>query len=1456
MFDAILTYAKQIKHAGQSGKDENCSMKKRKDSDLSQGKGGGYSQEALPEAPQELDALEEIFKILLKSAQIDFTQYRQSTIMRRLTRRRTLAKLPSYAAYLDFLRTRPEEVERLYDDLLLSFTEFFRDPHLYLALKNTVYPQLVKNVSTRMSVRIWVPGCSTGEEVYSLAISIHEYLEETKSQAAVQLFGTDIVERHIHSARSAVYSLNSCRNIDEARREKYFDPEGDGFKVIKHIRDRCVFAVQDVTQDPPFPRIDLVSCRNLLIYFSEAFQETVIPLFHFALKPGGFLVLGSSETMGRFPNLFRQIDIKSNMYTKIESARRPSYSFPVCPETLRSKHGDDKGMPALTKSMRGKDVTGLIDEMLLRKYAPPCVLVDGNLHIREFRGKVAPFLEPANGEASLKLSKMAVEGLMPDLYVVIEEVKNKNRPCTKKNVKIESAGRNRAIDISALPMALPSGEQCCLIVFEEREPMLATPDHSSCEPAGEGEGDKADELTQLKRDMQATKEYLQAIIDEKDEVNQELWSANEEVQSTNEELQSVNEEMEAAKEELESSNEELIALNEEVQANNAALISQKKFSENLLQTAHVIVVTLNKNAEITRFGDYAEKLTGYGRDEVLGRNWFKQFIPLRLQEAIPQVFAEVLKSMPEFTQYENPINTRGGEERIIAWSNSRLHDGDGEIVGVLSIGIDVTDSRRAEEALRKSEQNHRLFLENFEGIAYQASHLTFKPHLFYGTVREICGYESRDFTSGAVRWDELVHADDVELIHRQGSRLQNEAGFVADNEYRIRTKGGEVRWVRDIGRAILDEDGKTRFVQGSLYDITKRKNSEAALRAGEKKFRTLFDAMSEMVVLHEIVSNEDGHAIDYRIVDCNKAFSTITGISKDDALGKLATKVYQSESAPYLKQYDEVAQTGNPCSFMVYYPPMKKHLMISAVSPGPNEFATITTDVTGIKQAEKALKESEAKFRNYIKFAPDGIFVSDETSRYLDVNEAACRLTGYSREELLSMQIENLVAPGELSPFKKHFRQLGEQGRASGEFTYIRKDGSAGTWVVDAVKLDEKRFLAFTKDVTEHRRVEEQLRQSDKMQAIGQLAGGIAHDFNNQLAGILGFGELLREEVDKNELLTRYADNILLGVKRAADLTAQLLAFSRKGKYLSVSVDMHRIVFEVVNLLKHSIDKSITIRQQLNANPPMVLGDPTQLQSAVLNLALNARDAMPAGGEMRFDTDIVELDDRWCAKQQQQVDPGQYLCMCVGDTGCGMDEGLVQRIFEPFFTTKEQGKGTGMGLAAVYGTIRNHKGAIDVTSAPQSGSTFRIYLPILNFDEAESGVSIIKAEPVEKGSATILLVEDEEMVRDVAGNMLESLGYTVLICDNGEDAIELYRKRHASVDLVLLDMIMPRMGGKQTFVEMKKINPDIIAVIASGYSIDSEARTILDVGARGFIQKPFRKAELSQVVGEALAKNR
>ena len=611
-----------------------------------------------------------------------------------------------------------------------------------------------------------------------------------------------------------------------------------------------------------------------------------------------------------------------------------------------------------------------------------------------------------------------------------------------------------------------------------------------------------------------------------------------------------------------------------------------------------------------------------------------------------------------------------------------------------------------------------------------------------------------------------------------------------------------------------------------------------------------------------------GLVVNRVITEANERLCSITGYSREELVGSSARMVYPTdEDFEYVgrEKNRQIALYGTGTVETRWLTKDGRIIDVLLSSTPLNvkdqsHGVTFTAlDITERKRAEEALRSSRELYQNLVDTTLDIIWRCDAEGRITFLNPALEKICGYLPEEVLGRRFQDFK-PWEVTERDALRMESPLRGKAifGHEIVVHSKDGRHINLIINAKPLVDAQGKitggqGSAYDVTEMRRLQEHVRQSEKLEAIGQLAGGIAHDFNNQLSAILGYAELLRDGLADQPALSRDADNIIKFVSRASELTSQLLAFARKGKFRSVPVDVHGIIEEVMTLLEHSIGKRVTMRRQFCPDTAVIIGDPSQMQNAILNLALNSRDAMPSGGEIVFSTAVVDLDEHFCASRKNEVRPGRYIKIEVTDTGIGMDEEALRRIFEPFYTTKEPGRGTGLGLAAVYGTVKNHEGTIQVYSEPGRGTTFRIFLPLAREDAPRDHG--FEPEVVAHGEGRVLLVDDDPAVCDAAKRLIESLGYEVRSFDNGAEAAEYYARAWKDVDLVLLDMIMPGMDGRETFLALYKINPNVKALLASGFSLNGEAQRILDDGVRDFIQKPYRRSELSRKLAAVLLKD-
>jgi len=686
------------------------------------------------------------------------------------------------------------------------------------------------------------------------------------------------------------------------------------------------------------------------------------------------------------------------------------------------------------------------------------------------------------------------------------------------------------------------------------------------------------------------------------------------------------------------------------------------------------------------------------------------------------------------------------------------------------------------------------------------------------------------------------HSELLKIIEKTNPTETNMALDVEDRVYDVRvsclsgSKGGR------LGLVI------------ALRDITEHKHAQGLLRESEERFRQIFNIAPAGI-----------YEVDYRtgkIVSVNDAICEYTGYTKDELLSMNPLNFLTEESQTrFLNRLDKILK-GKRVPQTVEYTAIRKDgvefmLSINTRFLYENEkiigATVVAQDITDRKQARKALKHSEERYRSLVENTMDGYFICEIPSgQFLFLNQRACDFFGYTMEEGLNIAVWDVISSEDHERVIERIqaRFIGKPlGAEIKTYTAIRKDGSTFRVEISTSLVTYREGQAvqgLIRDITEKERLENQLQHAQKMEAIGTLAGGIAHDFNNILMGIQGRASLLMTEISTGHPHYDHLDGIEEYVKSAADLTKQLLGFARGGKYEVLPTNLNDIIDQTGKMFGRT-KKEIRIEKLYEDQLWTVDVDRKQIEQVLLNLFVNAWQAMPGGGTLFLQTENREVDDNYAMRFQAKS--GKYAKVSVTDTGDGIDDTTKQRIFEPFFTTKERGRGTGLGLASCYGIIQNHNGFINVDSKKDQGATFSIFLPA-------SDKMVVKeskgASRTISGQGTILFVDDETMILEVAKPMLEKLGYRVYSARNGNEAIELFKKKWTDLDLVILDMIMPGFGGGEVFDRMKEIDPDVRVLLSSGYSINGQATEIMNRGCAGFIQKPFNISEISENIKNIL----
>ncbi|MEG4395637.1 chemotaxis protein CheB [Microcoleus sp. BROC3] len=673
---------------------------------------GSLHLRKVEESPEEGDALASIFALLKSATGVDFSHYKPTTIARRIQRRMVLYKLESLDDYAQHLRHNSAEVTALYEEILIHVTSFFRDPETFDKLKDLVFPTITKNKSAETPIRVWVAGCSTGEEVYSIAICLLEFLGDRAIQPPIQIFATDIGEQAICKARSGVYSENQMVDVSPDRRTRFFIAQDEGsYRISKAVRELCVFARQDLGSDPPFSNLDLVSCRNVLIYLGESLQKKVMPIFHYSLNPNGFLLLGTSESTGKFSYLFTSVDKKSKIYAKKLTATRPTFSFTPSSYPVAKARERQGVKENLTNSF---DLQRETDQLILNRYALAGVVVNELMNILQVRGDINPYLRLAFGTPDLNLLTMAREGLLVELRTAIYQAQTQNVTVRKEGVSVvESSGRSSIVNFEVIPFQPQAVEgRYFLVVFEEASPPVL---NFTILPSESFEqADLVREIELLRQalatayqDKTAVQVQLQAVIQDHENLNQDIKIANEEILSSNEELQSTNEELETAKEEIQATNEELTTTNDELRSRNIEQSLVNNDLTNLLSSINIPILMLTNDLQIRRFTPTAQQIFSLIPTDV-GR----PFSDIRSTLNVPDLEQMMLEVIDTLQTKEQEVQTLSGY-----WYNLRIRPyrtTENQIDGVVMVLIDIDALKRSTKTLEAARNYAEAIVETVQ----------------------------------------------------------------------------------------------------------------------------------------------------------------------------------------------------------------------------------------------------------------------------------------------------------------------------------------------------------------------------------------------------------------------------------------------------------------------------------------------------------------------------------------------------------------------------------------------------------------------------------------------------------------------------------------------------------------------------------------------------------------------
>jgi len=761
-----------------------------------------------------------IFKLLRETSGVDFTFYKKPTINRRVSRRMALKKFKRLSEYLKYLQGNREELNALYQDLLIHVTSFFREPEVFRALRNKILPQILARKTARDPVRIWVPGCSSGEEAYSIAICLLENLGDRAGSTSIQIFASDVNEQLVDRSRGGLYPKDALKKVSKERVRRFFDLVNGKYQIKSGVRDLCIFARHNLAEDPPFSRMDLISCRNVLIYLEPVLQKRILASFRYALRDGGFLLLGKSETLGGFPD-FKIADRKNRFFAK--AAMTPAYK--ARPGAFEKATYEKK---LSVEEALNYDLEKEADRVIWEQSRHAGLIVNGDLQILHFRGDTSPYLRPVPGKATFQLLRMLREELVIELRAAINKARKTKATVKRGAVRVKRNGDFHLVNIEVRPLpGHRAGDQYFLILFEEVVNPIQRRTKSAV--ARQPNEDQDQELTEVRNELTRTRDYLQAIIQEQEITNEGLKAANEEAQSSMEELHSTNEELETAKEELQSGNEELVTLNEQLQKRNTELGNLSDEMSNVLHGVDIPILILGGDRRIRRFTPSAEKLL-----HLLSADVGHPIGHIRIGVNLPDLdksISQVIKGVRDVWREVQTEDGRWYSVRILPFVTAEH-----KIDGVLMVFVDVDDLKRGHERSQREQELITAILnaaKDFLVIVLDREGCILE---FNRAAQELTKY-SLEEVKGRRFWD---------LLPIPEEKGQAKSGF--EEVLRGGTSYGETHWLTKRGHPRLvawtntvavNDGGTVDYVIHTAVDVTDREEAQLQARDSNAAVRTL-----------------------------------------------------------------------------------------------------------------------------------------------------------------------------------------------------------------------------------------------------------------------------------------------------------------------------------------------------------------------------------------------------------------------------------------------------------------------------------------------------------------------------------------------------------------------------------------------------------------------------------------
>jgi len=1293
---------------------------------------------------------EDLRKILLfiKSAVgSDFTHYKKTTIRRRVLRRMLLYKLETLKDYVQYLKKNPSEAGILYNDLLINVTNFFRDKETMAHLKKQVLPWILKNKPANEPLRIWIAGCSTGQEAFSIAMILMEIIGDRAVSIPIQIFATDLSESAINKARLGVYTAGEVADVSAARLDRFFTRSDENFRINKFIRDLCIFAPHNVLIDPPFSRLDLISCRNLLIYLDDVLQKKVLATFHYALNPEGVLLLGKSESTGSSPVHFTQVDKLHKIFT------RKNNVMSRMPLDMHARTVSRDGSGKVTSSKNNEVVTvseldKLVDNLLLSKYVPASVVVDQDLEIIQFRGEMNLFLHPSQGKASLNLTKMAHASLVFELRNIVHKARKSAQAVKKSGLEILVSDRKVYVDIEAAPVTNPANQQLFLILFEQVQPNTVL--------HGENVIDAYKINSQLEAELAALRQDMHSIIEEQEASNEELQSANEEITSSNEELQSINEELETSKEEIESANEELQTINQELQVRNDQLTESYEYSEAILSTINEATLVLDSELRIRNANDAFYRIFQSTAQQTEGRMIYELGNQQLNFLAFQQMLHEVKNNSTSVRGFEVTLKFSKGEMRTMLVHARKLVQQRKQTI--LIVFEDITEHRRAQTLLQERQRWFEELVDNTPALI-RVTDTRGEISFLNKAWTEFTG-ESFEKTNPYL-FLEAIHPADQEAYKsavKAGAAKRDRFSF----EYRLRRHDGDFRWVLENSRPMFSQEGEFTGYIASCTEVHLQKTLTQQLNQHvDERTSQLRDANQELesanneltqtadrlqsvlngvlasVTLMEPVLNDQGQIIDFTTSAFNQKALELVGLTesemttqtllksnpvfRESQLIDLFIKVMTDGESAYKEVSGLNSNPDETYAFLITRQIDRKGIVVTAL------------DISSRKKAEIELTRTANNLQAVLDSSPASIgffkVLYDDENVASDFQLLVCNQKFGSVFEIPSNQLIGKFASELYSPeYIEKMRQVlatGAPYHTEYEHTDGRWRGTSLTRHHHGIAVTELDITALKSAQHQQDHLISQLDGSFKMieslavmkeyvQHRGSFLRSSFHDLRGSFGIIVGAASLLNM-MDTEEERAKVLDMIQRNLSHVTLMMNQLLDYSRLE---SGEEKLEIVTFDAGEMLTELCEGSISVARDKKlslqyAGPAslVVEGDTVKVRRIAQNLLLNAIKYTHEGS----------VSVSWSSVPYEGQEDARWQ-FSVQDTGPGISKDLISRLSDsqhhqtaeartvaPIEENKNQGEG--IGLFIVRRLCELLGAEMQISSDPDSGTVFFITFP-------------------------------------------------------------------------------------------------------------------------------------------------